>query len=184
MSAERTNRLHDVFAVPFNEIAPIVGRSEAARQPASRARRRVKAENALPDADLEAQREVVEAFLEVARDGDFDRLVAVLDPDCVLRADLGPLAEGSRAIRGATAIASQALTYSRLGLLSSQRSSTALRALVLPRNSATNAIREPTLTGGGDFQSTDLMLTYQAASREGDLRQPATASRTRSKRRA
>jgi RNA polymerase sigma-70 factor (ECF subfamily) len=109
--------LHDMFAVPFDEIAPIVDRSpEAARQLASRARRRVRAEKTVPDADLDAQREVVEAFLAAARDGDFDRLVAVLDPDVVLRADLGPAA-GSREVRGAAAVAGQAVTYSRLGLV-------------------------------------------------------------------
>ncbi|HEY6775105.1 MAG TPA: RNA polymerase sigma factor SigJ [Thermoleophilaceae bacterium] len=110
--------LHDMFAVPFDEIAQIVDRSpDAARQLASRARRRVQAENTVPDADLDAQREVVEAFLAAARDGDFDRLVAVLDPDVVLRADLGPLAGGLRQARGAAAVAAQALTYSRLGLV-------------------------------------------------------------------
>ena len=111
--------LHDIFAVPFDEIAMIVDRSpEAARQLASRARRRVQAENTVPDADLKAQREVVEAFLAAARDGDFDRLVAVLDPDVVLRVDLGPLlVGGSREVRGAAAVASQAVTYSQLGIL-------------------------------------------------------------------
>ena len=110
--------LHDMFAVPFDEIAQIVDRSpDAARQLASRARRRVQAENTVPDADLDAQREVVEAFLAAARDGDFDRLVAVLDPDVVLRADLGPLAGGLREARGAAAVAGQALSYSRLGLV-------------------------------------------------------------------
>src|SRR5437763_7262932 len=109
--------LHDMFGVPFDEIAGILGRSsDAARQLASRARRRVRAENAVPDADPDAQREVVDAFLAAARDGHFDRLVAVLDPDVVLRADLGP-APGSREVRGAAAVAGQALTYSRLGLL-------------------------------------------------------------------
>jgi RNA polymerase sigma factor (sigma-70 family) len=110
--------LHDMFAVPFDEIAPIVDRSpDAARQLASRARRRVRAEKTVPDADLETQREVVEAFLAAAREGDFDRLVAVLDPDVVLRADLGSLpAGGSREVRGAQAVASQAVMYSRLGL--------------------------------------------------------------------
>jgi RNA polymerase sigma factor (sigma-70 family) len=108
--------LHDIFAVPFDEIAPIVERSpEAARQLASRARRRVRAENTVPDPDLDAQREVVEAFNAAARDGDFDRLVAVLDPDVVLRADLG--AAGSREIRGAEAVAGQAFFYSQLGLV-------------------------------------------------------------------
>ena len=89
--------------MPFDEIAPIVDRSpEAARQLASRARRRVQGEDAVPDADLDAQREVVDAFLAAAREGDFDRLVAVLDPDVVLRADLGAAAiGGSREVRGA-----------------------------------------------------------------------------------
>jgi RNA polymerase sigma-70 factor, ECF subfamily len=108
--------LHDIFAVPFDEIAPIVDRSpEAARQLASRARRRVRAENTVPDADLDAQREVVEAFRAAARDGDFDRLVAVLDPDVVLRADLG--AAGSREVRGAAAVAGQAVFFEQLGLV-------------------------------------------------------------------
>ena len=111
--------LHDIFAVPFDEIATIVGRSpQAARQLASRARRRVQAGNTAPDADLKAQREVVEAFLAAAREGDFDRLVAVLDPDVVLRVDLGPLlVGGSREVRGAAAVARQAVTYSQLGIL-------------------------------------------------------------------
>jgi RNA polymerase sigma-70 factor (ECF subfamily) len=108
--------LHDIFAVPFDEIAPIIDRSpEAARQLASRARRRVRAERTVPDADLETQREVVDAFLAAARDGDFDRLVAVLDPDVVVRADFGP-AGGSRETRGAAAVARQALGYARMGL--------------------------------------------------------------------
>jgi RNA polymerase sigma-70 factor, ECF subfamily len=108
--------LHDMFGVPFDEIAPIVDRSpEAARQLASRARRRVRAENPLPDADLDAQREVVDAFLAAAREGDFERLVAVLDPDVVLRADFGR-APGLREVRGANAVVAQAQTYSRLGL--------------------------------------------------------------------
>jgi RNA polymerase sigma factor (sigma-70 family) len=111
--------LHDMFAVPFDEIAPIVGRSpEAARQLASRARRRVQAENTVPDADLDAQREVVDAFLVAAREGDFDRLVAVLDPGVVLRRDFGPLAAAaSREVRGAEEVAHQALIATQLGLL-------------------------------------------------------------------
>jgi RNA polymerase sigma-70 factor, ECF subfamily len=108
--------LHDMFAVPFDEIAPIVDRSpEAARQLASRARRRVRAEKTVPDPDLGAQREVVEAFLAAARDGDFERLVAVLDPDVVLRADLG--AAGSREVRGTDAVISQAMFYAQLKLI-------------------------------------------------------------------
>jgi RNA polymerase sigma factor (sigma-70 family) len=109
--------LHDMFAVPFDEIAPIVDRSPAAaRQLASRARRRVQGEPATPDADLDTQREVVGAFLAASRDGDFDRLVAVLDPDVILRADVGALG-GSREVRGAEVVAGQSLHYSRLGLV-------------------------------------------------------------------
>ncbi len=109
--------LHDMFGMPFDEIAPIVDRSpEAARQLASRARRRVRAEHTDPDPDIEAQRAVVNAFLAAARDGDFEGLLAVLDPDVVLRADLGPAAE-AREVRGAEAVASQAQFYSRMGLL-------------------------------------------------------------------
>ena len=90
--------LHDMFAVPFDEIAPIVGRSPAAaRQLASRARRRVQGcGRALPDADLTRQREVVDAFLAAARGGDFDALLAVLDPDVVLRADRAAVPAGAR----------------------------------------------------------------------------------------
>jgi RNA polymerase sigma factor (sigma-70 family) len=108
--------LHDIFAVPFNEIAPIVDRSpEAARQLASRARRRVRAERTVPDADLETQREVIDAFLAAARDGNFDRLVAVLDPDVVLRQDFGPVG-GRREMRGAATVARLAASYAQRGL--------------------------------------------------------------------
>jgi RNA polymerase sigma-70 factor (ECF subfamily) len=108
--------LHDIFAVPFDEIARIVDRSpQAARQLASRARRRVRGERTVPDADLDTQREVMEAFLAAARDGDFDALLAVLDPDVVLRADVG--AGRSREVRGAATVARQALGYSRIGLV-------------------------------------------------------------------
>jgi RNA polymerase sigma factor (sigma-70 family) len=103
--------LHDLFGVPFDEIAPIVGRSrDAATQLASRARRRVRGA-ALPDADLPAQREVLDAFTAAARSGDFDALVAVLDPDVVLRVDAGETGH-SRLLRGAAAVASQALLFS------------------------------------------------------------------------
>jgi RNA polymerase sigma factor (sigma-70 family) len=99
--------LHDMFAVPFEEIAPIVGRTPAAaRQLASRARRRVQGTREVADLDLDRQRKIVDAFLAASRNGDFEGLLAVLDPDVVLRADqaaqrLGSLAE----IRGATAVA-------------------------------------------------------------------------------
>src|SRR5499426_1822693 len=109
--------LHDVFGMTFEEIAPIVDRSVVAtRQLASRARRRVQGQAPTPDADLRAQRRVVDAFMAAARDGDFERLVAVLDPDIVLRADAGALAGMSRVVRGATAVASQAATFSKSGL--------------------------------------------------------------------
>jgi RNA polymerase sigma-70 factor (ECF subfamily) len=109
--------LHDMFAVPFDDIAAIVERSpEATRQLASRARRRVRGAAPAPDADLSAQWDVVEAFLAAARDGDFDRLVAVLDPDVVLRSDGGAAAGLSRHVRGAEAVAGQALMWSRVDL--------------------------------------------------------------------
>src|SRR5215470_6307310 len=93
--------LHDLFAVPFDEIAPIVGRSEtAARQLASRARRRVRGAAMVPDADLTRQREVVDAFLAASREGSFDALLALLDPDVVLRADRAAVQAGaSREVR-------------------------------------------------------------------------------------
>ncbi|MFL5921822.1 MAG: RNA polymerase sigma factor SigJ [Gaiellaceae bacterium] len=103
--------LHDMFAVPFEEIAPIVERSpEATRQLASRARRRVRGAAPVPDADLTAQWEVVEAFQAAARKGDFDALVAVLHPDVVLRADGGRTGL-SRHVHGAEAVAGQALYW-------------------------------------------------------------------------
>jgi len=103
--------LHDMFAVPFDQIAPIVGRSPAAaRQLASRARRRVQ--GAGPhDRDLARQRQVVDAFFAAAREGDFAALVAVLDPDVVLRADGGAQPGASAVIRGAAAVARQALMF-------------------------------------------------------------------------
>ncbi len=108
--------LHDMFAVPFDEIAPIVGSSStAARQSASRARRRVRSAVPAPDADLSRQREVVDAFFAASRDGDFDALVSVLDPDVVLRSDGGvERAAASVVLRGGPAVAGQALSFGRL----------------------------------------------------------------------
>jgi RNA polymerase sigma-70 factor, ECF subfamily len=103
--------LHDMFAVPFEEIASIVGRSpEAARQLASRARRRVRG-GGTPDADLSRQREVVEAFVAALRAGDFEGLLAVLDPDLVVRADMPT---GASEVRGAAAWAKGAISYGHL----------------------------------------------------------------------
>jgi RNA polymerase sigma factor (sigma-70 family) len=108
--------LHDMFQLPFDEIAPMVGRTPAAaRQLASRARRRVKgAEVPAPDPDVARQRTVVDAFFRAARGGDFDGLVAVLDPDVVLRADFGTRRPAGAApvVHGAEAVAGQALMFS------------------------------------------------------------------------
>jgi RNA polymerase sigma factor (sigma-70 family) len=108
--------LHDMFAVPFDEIAPIVDRSPAAaRKLASRARQRVQGATPEPDVDLARQREVVDAFLAAARGGDFEALVELLDPDVVLRVDRGALPVGaSREVRGAPAVAEQVRTFARL----------------------------------------------------------------------
>src|SRR5215203_3534418 len=108
--------LHDMFGVPFEEIASIVGRSPgAARQLASRARRRVRGAAISADAGLACQREAVDAFLAASREGDFEALLAVLDPDVVLRIDGGAVRAGlSREVRGVRAVAEQTLTFSRL----------------------------------------------------------------------
>jgi RNA polymerase sigma-70 factor (ECF subfamily) len=103
--------LHDMFAVPFDEIAPIVGCSPvAARQLASRARRRVRGAAPIPDVDLKQQRKVVDAFFAAVREGDFETLVAVLDPEVVVRSDQGTLRE----VRGARIAAEGALMFSHL----------------------------------------------------------------------
>jgi RNA polymerase sigma-70 factor (ECF subfamily) len=116
--------LHDVFGVPFDEIAPIVGRSTAAaRQLASRARRRVQGAP-VPDTDLDGQWAVVDAFLAAARDGDFERLLAVLDPDVVVRSDGGAARPDLVSVaRGAEAVAKQAMSFRRFA-------ETATRALI------------------------------------------------------
>jgi hypothetical protein len=108
--------LHDVFGLPFDEIAPIVGRSPAmARQLASRARRRVRgAEVQAPDPDIGRQREVVDAFFAAAHRGDLNALVAVLDPDVVLRSDGGTARpDASVVLRGAAAVAGRALMFAQ-----------------------------------------------------------------------
>jgi RNA polymerase sigma factor (sigma-70 family) len=108
--------LHDMFSVPFDEIGAILDRSpDAARQLASRGRRRIRGADTTPGADSAAQHEVVEAFLAAARDGDFDALVAVLDPDVVVREDsgTGTLVE----VRGAENVAGRAKSFSQLGLV-------------------------------------------------------------------
>jgi RNA polymerase sigma-70 factor (ECF subfamily) len=113
--------LHDVFGVPFDEIAPIVGRTPtAARQLASRARRRVQGAP-VPDVDLDGQWAVVDAFLAAARSGDFERLLAVLDPDVVLRSDGGVARPGLVSlVHGAQAVAEQAMTFRRFAATSTR----------------------------------------------------------------
>jgi RNA polymerase sigma factor (sigma-70 family) len=108
--------LHDMFAVPFDQIAPIVERSpDATRQLASRARRRVQGQPTVPDTDLTKQRQVVDAFFAAARDGDFDALVAVLDPEVVLRSDGGVLRpDATVVVQGAETVAGRASGYARL----------------------------------------------------------------------
>jgi len=109
--------LHDVFGMTFEEIAPIVDRSAAAtRQLASRARRQVRGQAPTSDADLRTQRRVVDAFLAAVQKGDFEALVAVLDPDIVLRADGGAVKGMSRLVRGAEAVMAQAASFSKVAL--------------------------------------------------------------------
>jgi RNA polymerase sigma-70 factor (ECF subfamily) len=106
--------LHDMFAVPFDDIAPMIGRtSDAARQLASRARRRVQGSDPVPNPPLGQQREIIDAFIAAARGGDFDALVAVLDPDVILRADSGSGAPAF--VRGAHQVASGAVAFRRAG---------------------------------------------------------------------
>ncbi|MEV4171328.1 RNA polymerase sigma factor SigJ [Nonomuraea sp. NPDC049709] len=105
--------LHDLFGLPFEQIAPIVDRTPAtAKKLASRARQRVR--GAAPNPDLADQRRVVDAFLTAARGGDFDALVSILDPDVVLRADGGVLTGGLKVIRGVAAVAGQLATFQRM----------------------------------------------------------------------
>jgi RNA polymerase sigma factor (sigma-70 family) len=115
--------LHDMFAVPYDDIAPVVGRTPAAaRQLASRARRRVRGADAGSDPDPGRQREVVSAFLAASRGGDFDALMALLDPDVVLRADVGAGAAGlSQELRGAARVAGQALLFRDASLAATSR---------------------------------------------------------------
>jgi RNA polymerase sigma factor (sigma-70 family) len=132
--------LHDMFAVPFEEIAPIVGRSaEAARQLASRARRRVRGGGA-PDSDLVRQREVVEAFIAALRAGDFEGLLAVLDPDLVVRADMAVGAPTE--VRGAAVWAKGAVAYGHLAHLTRPALvNGAIGVVVAPRGRLVRALR-------------------------------------------
>ena len=124
--------LHDVFGVPFAEIAPVVGRSaNAAKMLASRARRRVRGATTSPDADLARNREVVAAFLAASRDGDFGALLSVLDPDVVLRADrVAVQGAASRRARGAPALSTEVRGAAAVADIFSGRARAARPALV------------------------------------------------------
>jgi len=139
--------LHDMFGVPFDEIAPIVERSPAAaRQLASRARRRLRGTSA-PDADVPAQRAVIDAFLAAARDGDFDALLAALDPDVVLRVDRGALRPSLEA-RGAQAVIRQAFTFSRLASHSEPAVVNGAAGLIVEAGGQVRSIAAFSIVGG------------------------------------
>jgi RNA polymerase sigma factor (sigma-70 family) len=142
--------LHDLFALSYDEIAPIVERSPtAARQLASRARRRVQGRPTIPDADINRQRTVVDAFLAAAREGDFDALLELLDPDVVLRADAGALPPGaSREMRGAQAVAEGARTFARLARLAQPALVNGTAGFVVAQHGRPVSVAGFTVTGG------------------------------------
>jgi RNA polymerase sigma factor (sigma-70 family) len=143
--------LHDVFAMPFGEIAPLVGRSPtAARQLASRARRRVRGAATVPDADLTRQRAAVDAFFAAVRDGNFDALLAVLDPDVVVRADWGAAAPAGAlpVARGAEFIARNAITFARFAQYAQLALVNGAMGIVAMSGGKTYAIMGFTVRGG------------------------------------
>ncbi|MFF0308715.1 RNA polymerase sigma factor SigJ [Streptosporangium sp. NPDC004379] len=142
--------LHDMFAVPFEEIAPVIERSPAAaRQLASRARRRVRGQAPAPDPDLTRQRDVVDAFFAAARDGDFDALVAVLDPEVVLRSDGGTArTRHTVTFRGARNVAGQAVTFGRFSPFVRPALVNGAAGVVVAANGRPLAVMAFTVTGG------------------------------------
>ncbi|MEV0830575.1 RNA polymerase sigma factor SigJ [Nonomuraea rubra] len=143
--------LHDMFGLPFEEIAPIVDRTPAtAKKLASRARLRVRGAAPSPDPDLSSQRRAVDAFLAAARDGDFAALVSVLDPDVVLRADGGLLTGGMKVIRGVAAVAGQLDTFHRMATGSATRPAlvNGLAGLVNTIDGRLISVMSFTITGG------------------------------------
>ncbi|GGP97649.1 RNA polymerase sigma factor SigJ [Streptosporangium pseudovulgare] len=142
--------LHDMFAVPFEEIAPVIERSPAAaRQLASRARRRVRGQAPVPDPDLARQRGVVDAFFAAARDGDFDALVAVLDPEVVLRSDGGTArARHTVTFRGARTVAGQAVTFGRFSPFVRPALVNGAAGVVVAANGRPLSVMAFTVTGG------------------------------------
>ena len=140
--------LHDMFAVPFDEIAQIVGRSSVAtRQLASRARRRVQGAP-VPDVDLAQQREVIDAFQAAAREGDLESLVALLDPNVVLRADGGVLRTGTRVLQGARAVAEGASRFARAAALGRPALVNGAAGVVVQAGGRTIAVAGFTVVGG------------------------------------
>jgi RNA polymerase sigma-70 factor, ECF subfamily len=140
--------LHDMFAVPFDEITAILERSpDATRQLASRARRRVRGTAPLPDTDMSGQWGVAEAFLAAARSGDFEALVAVLDPEVVLRADAG-VTGLSRYVRGAETVASQAAMWSRVNLTTQRALVNGAAGFVSLRDGKPFSVAALTVRGG------------------------------------
>jgi RNA polymerase sigma factor (sigma-70 family) len=141
--------LHDMFGVPFDEIAPIVGRSPAAaRQLASRGRRRVQGSPAVPDVDLARQQEVVDAFLAASRGGDLEALVAVLDPDVVLRVDRGAAPGASREVHGAADVAKQVMTFARFAPFGRQALVNGAAGVVVAPRGRPLAVAGFTVAGG------------------------------------
>jgi RNA polymerase sigma factor (sigma-70 family) len=154
--------LHDIFGVPFDEIAPIVDRSpDAARQLASRARRRVQQERTVPDADIETQREVLDAFVAAAHEGDFEALLEVLDPDVILRVDRGLVpARVPREFRGAEAVARRAMAGGRLDLELRPALVNGVAGMVVMRDG------EPFLVGGATVRNRRIVAMDILADRE------------------
>ncbi len=141
--------LHDVFGMPFDEVAAIVGRSpSAARQLASRGRRRVQASRALPDAGLREQRSVVDAFRAASRAGDLQALLAVLDPDAVVRADYGSTSPATREMHGARAVAESALGFASLARFARAALVNGAPGFVVVRDGAPIAVLAFTVSGG------------------------------------
>lgn len=156
--------LHDMFGMPFEEIAAIVGRSPAAtRQLASRARRRVQGTAPVPDPDLARQREIVDAFMAASRGGDFDALVAVLDPDVVLRADTGAVPAGMP-IRGAADVANQALTFQRFARFSRPALVNGAPGIVTAPKGRPTAVMGFTITNG-KIVAIDILADLERLSR-------------------
>jgi RNA polymerase sigma factor (sigma-70 family) len=142
--------LHDMFAVPFDEIAPMIEKSPAAtRQLASRARRRVQEQAAPPDPDIARQREVVNAFFAASREGDFDALVAVLDPDVILRSDGGlARARMTFVLNGSQTVAKQAITSARLSPFVRPALINGAAGVVVAANGRAMFVMAFTVTGG------------------------------------